>query len=995
MTGGYDPETIDEAYRAYKRVKDTFNTLVSLKDYTDYMISSKNASNGYVCDRTNDIQRVYKILQEDQYNTSFKSIIETEEVEMTAVNGQEFNVESEKLNAYDLCVYALTYIDNDVLTVSDYDRSFTLILSDEFEKHLQESDVKCVSHDFKKFENNKILMIKNKYPIRAQIISKYKLSSDQYDEVLRNIHTSLFIATNSKNINFSDGADYDNIYHAILNADERIKAVSLEYPTYETYAVYTTDNGQTFKELRIDQESFGGYIPVDVTEVVSASDKSSYYYYDSLQVKMQSASSLSPINTSISYYRYDENIHGLWNDFRSEIFAKNVLYGTTPLYTQDTEFKYGLNQKDPFVRSVDKIVTCAEITAVSVDTVDTMNVKEHENVLFTSPNLIQESNYSSYVKFLYKINNVANKNCDYTLGTDEFIIFFWKQNSDDDFYTYLKYDGGDTSKAKHFSPSFRLSNKIGSVYSNIESRNNVTIQKFDELPSGRTDTLDSGSYINDYVTELNSGRNAETYSTVLTGNATIITKKPNTININNTTNGTRYVCWITKEKNSYGNYVLSFDKLVEGDTNDKRFVYTLDEEEYFIYTNDTKTSLNVLGQGTRLQLNNFESSDGNTISWSCSPVSYIDLAVYGPDAVSTWFEIEKSDQKVLSATEMLQYLVGLGSKIEIKKAQQDNNKTYNNVSRTLVNAEISFTYNNETTNLPVRSADIPWEVRTLLNVHTNFDLPQEFLTKTENNETHAHKVELYYGGTKVDSSNTNISLLTDRELKLTGTTTKGTNVTSVKGVNLYTPLKVLIYEEMLSNNTVSYDKGEFTTTIPYTTGNVNKTISVYLMPGTYLLRAEGDDLTSLSVSAPSDSRISITSFTTATATNNLFKLNVTGTASDPVNITFTTNSTSSGNLLVYPLYRYTTSILDFIRVKNMHTTSSENTTFEQNVVEKLNTLDPDSIFDYTRSYDESKIENPLVANSFLYKNHFYNSFTISQWDVQSDKTMINLLTNVM
>jgi hypothetical protein len=48
---GKDPETIDEAYRNYQRVKSTFETLVSLKDYTDFLYTNKNYSNGFVCDR--------------------------------------------------------------------------------------------------------------------------------------------------------------------------------------------------------------------------------------------------------------------------------------------------------------------------------------------------------------------------------------------------------------------------------------------------------------------------------------------------------------------------------------------------------------------------------------------------------------------------------------------------------------------------------------------------------------------------------------------------------------------------------------------------------------------------------------------------------------------------------------------------------------------------------------------------------------------------------
>jgi len=61
-TDGYDYESINDAYDGYKKVVGTFNTLVTLRDYINYISRSGLVSNNFVCDRHNDIQCSYKVM---------------------------------------------------------------------------------------------------------------------------------------------------------------------------------------------------------------------------------------------------------------------------------------------------------------------------------------------------------------------------------------------------------------------------------------------------------------------------------------------------------------------------------------------------------------------------------------------------------------------------------------------------------------------------------------------------------------------------------------------------------------------------------------------------------------------------------------------------------------------------------------------------------------------------------------------------------------------
>ena len=63
-SGHKEKESINEAYENYKKTVGTFKTLITLRDYLNYIRSSELdiCSNAFVCDRTNDIQSTYKIV---------------------------------------------------------------------------------------------------------------------------------------------------------------------------------------------------------------------------------------------------------------------------------------------------------------------------------------------------------------------------------------------------------------------------------------------------------------------------------------------------------------------------------------------------------------------------------------------------------------------------------------------------------------------------------------------------------------------------------------------------------------------------------------------------------------------------------------------------------------------------------------------------------------------------------------------------------------------
>jgi hypothetical protein len=110
-TNGKDYENIDDAYKNYKRVVGTFNTLVTLRDYFNYIVTNKLVSNGFVCDRSNDLQNVYDIMTYSNGVNQLKSVIE------------ESSGGTPDLTAFSIKLYFTKYFD-DVSTVNSFNGTF-------------------------------------------------------------------------------------------------------------------------------------------------------------------------------------------------------------------------------------------------------------------------------------------------------------------------------------------------------------------------------------------------------------------------------------------------------------------------------------------------------------------------------------------------------------------------------------------------------------------------------------------------------------------------------------------------------------------------------------------------------------------------------------------------------------------------------------------------------------------------------------------------------
>ena len=230
-TNGADPESLDEAYKNYKKIVGTFNTLVTCRDYENYIYNMKNGtedavSNIVVSDRTNDLNSTYVQLDEDGVNK--KQFVK-------ATYGSTTN--TKEFTAYDLALAPLKPVSS-IYDNSTFDATFELDSSTKatLEDSLQaEGTVSCIQHDYIDNTRNPIVLFKNKFTVNAKILTYYKLSNEEIKDLKKQIQQALRLKYNSRKLEFGESIAYDELVNTIENSDSRIRAAIVDVPTYTTY----------------------------------------------------------------------------------------------------------------------------------------------------------------------------------------------------------------------------------------------------------------------------------------------------------------------------------------------------------------------------------------------------------------------------------------------------------------------------------------------------------------------------------------------------------------------------------------------------------------------------------------------------------------------------------------------------------------------------------------------------------------------------------------
>ena len=1072
---GKNPDTIQEMYANFEKTMGTFNTLVTIRDYNNALKDSEVVGNGFVCDRTNDLQRCYSIIHTDDEYTRRLHKIEEE-------NG------ASPISAYDLKLY-LIQPTNIAQTAQSYKDSFKFVdnFDDETfddEEVFEEAksslvgqtieefeENKCISQDFVGVERYKPLFFKNKYPINCSIIPIARLSDKEIVEVKRNVVLALYEKFNGSQVKFGEEIDYDDVYNTILNADSRISAIHLQDINYTTYAVYRgsqIEHGVVVEDKYIEvpvgrffQPSGNAFTVEEAVEqggklyagvynsvtkqftTTDGEEKSSIVGWDEL-VNLANANArdkyigcvrlpqaqLLPIDHydgRVSHDSLEDIMHRYpWGtEFATDIYAKSVLNGNTPLIKKDTTFARSISQKyEDFSGASDVyyLTTDAEMT---LNQNGAYRVRQNENIQIFSPSYTTKRTFTFGYKLQYLLSHTIPADTDYRLQSGEEILVIGRP-SDSEKYRWYYYKEGDIIKTNktllvehgavpnwasadhtteyNISAGEKCGPWLGGLLGASSSNRSGIISDTLNLLYPNNDPLKIKYQSTTYNPD---GAGSSPSLTTVVQFVQLLQFSQDSLMVNDTLEEREQIK--VKLDNQF-NYFWILNNFVPDATSSTGYSctlfaqgeseYTLNNDEYFIYSNQDGSAFYQLGAGTKITRDTTVWSD----EWSCEKVDIIDyFNQTDKERASYWKSIAKNC--VMTAYEQTIYSFGENVIVQIVNSQGGSViSSITNVPQELpdnvvVNYQETPNGATQTLILPSGGQEISNTVRSALQLVCTDNVAQELKYGAEDGWAGTCNQKIIISNnpnspsaetSTISSASGVVKVLASRDCNYEGS---GVNVQAIDAFNNRTPLQLYPYSEATESGAEDYtlnSKGGVDFVLD---SNNSATIATCLQSGEYLMPFKfvtSNDAQTMTVSDDNGDLADLYGVKTFEP-NKQYHIKLSIEDADDITFTFTKSQSGEVHCHIGELIKYT--MPDGLKG------SGDQTSAEWYVVlHRMHELDPNDEFDFDYAIPNSDlIENPLDPIEFNNPKHIMNQFTICEIDLDAmgdNLDTIRILNNV-
>lgn len=1074
IVNGKNPDTIQEMYANFEKTMGTFNTLVTIRDYNNALKDSEVVGNGFVCDRTNDLQRCYSIIHtDDEYTRRLHKIEEEGGVS--------------PISAYDLKLY-LIQPTNIAQTAQSYKDSFKFVdnFDDETfndEEVFEEAkstlvgqtieefeENKCISQDFVGVERYKPLFFKNKYPINCSIIPIARLSDKEIVEVKRNVVLALYEKFNGSQVKFGEEIDYDDVYNTILNADSRISAIHLQDINYTTYAVYR--GGDLRKEISDD------YIEVPVNSIASSpwqkedTDNASVCVgdynestgvftpkvgtipnrgLDSVIVNLDNESG-SPFKKYVCFdifsfgqtpetYLCIDKYNGISEgqffgqdiivrypfatDFATDIYAKSILNGNTPLIKKDTTFARSINQKYENFSGASDVYYLTTDAEMTLNQNGAYRVRQNENIQIFSPSYTTKRTFIFGYKLQYLLSHTIPADTDYRLQSGEEILVIGRP-SDSEKYRWYYYKEGDIIKTNktlladhgaipnwasadhtteyNISAGEKCGPWLGGLLGVSSSNRSGIISDTLNLLYPNNDPLKIKYQSTTYNPD---GAGSSPSLTTVAQFVQLLQFSQDSLMVNDTLEEREQIK--VKLDNQF-NYFWILNNFVPDATSSTGYSctlfgqgeseYTLNNDEYFIYSNQDGSAFYQLGAGTKITRDTTVWSD----EWSCEKVDIIDyFNQTDKERASYWKSIAKNC--VMTAYEQTIYSFGENVIVQIVNSHGGTViSSITNVPQELpdnvvVNYQETPNGATQTLILPSGGQEISNTVRSALQLVCTDNVAQELKYGAEDGWAGTCNQKIIISNnpnnpsaqtSTISSASGVVKVLASRDCDYEGS---GVNVQAIDAFNNRTPLQLYPYSEATESGAESYtlnSKGGVDFVLD---SNNSATIATCLQEGEYLMPFKfvtSDDTQTMTVGDGNDNLTDLYGVGTLLP-NKQYHIKLSIEDADDITFTFAKAQSSEVHCHIGELIKYT--MPDGLKG------SGDQTSAEWYVVlHRMHELDPDDEFDFDYAIPNSDlIENPLDPIEFNNPKHIMNQFTICEIDLDAmgdNLDTIRILNNV-
>lgn len=669
IMNGCEPESIDEIYDSYKKVVGTFDTLVSTQDYSNAVRTveddngEKFVSNGLVTDRRIDYNNSLNILSSKSTGTYFTNVaLNFGQLTFIAppadptTTGKKGDVYTDASGTH-LCV-----------DVTDDGPIWEVVTS---------LDASTLNEYFDCMTPYDLII----YALQKYAESDY--NSTYYwqalDRSFKQINGDADMANDTPGTEDNLIAaleDYKCINHIFKDLDDgqiycfknyvplNVDIVPFNKVTwYERREILDNIRKAISDNFNASKVEFGEELNYDtVKKVIEEADSrinyvrlSDFDYHTKVMLK-DSRDQLGADELDL-YEEYDGST------FLVDLAAKNVLAGRLCLFNFDENFDYKYGQSNSHVyTNINSIKSKLTLDATSGNKFEDVTLSTNEYLEILYPNYYSDITYGSYVLYKWDSTTTIPKVTEYTIKGGETLTLKYKESENNPFIT-------------------------------VELGTGTIIQSsFDVDP---TDTSARPKYLDGF--------------NQIASNESISTRKL----LQTILNVPTYVYWVMN--NSSNTLFKGKDPTDPSSVGDTEII--LNEGEYFIYTDSTKTNLTILGRGTKLTRDNGDEEWSLPLS-SASKISRSSFNDEGLAAKIPFINFDKFTTNPLTITEM--GIITLGENDSFTLTASNSTIDYN--LQFLADDEISYTtVDGKKTELSPQANF--YEVRSRLDINVSKDKP--------------------------------------------------------------------------------------------------------------------------------------------------------------------------------------------------------------------------------------------------------------------------------
>lgn len=275
VQNGRDPLDIEDMRKQFNKVIGVFNTLVTLRDYENYLYEYQNNLGEYIVSNVRVSDRFHDLTGSITYK-HLNSLGEIEDVTETVEDDNGTTMTPYNLKFYPLYPYDYSGDREAFNQCFETDVRARSSLLNNCENAVEEA--KCISHDIIGISGTPIFI---PYDLEGQIFLQNQVSSIEAADILRKVNTQLYAKLNPRELEWGKMLNYSTVVETIKSADSRIQYVALNAIQYDKPISPTMTPSVEIRNVEAGNKAFTQY--KDFAYYYNQTD---FNYYPSSDVKI-------------------------------------------------------------------------------------------------------------------------------------------------------------------------------------------------------------------------------------------------------------------------------------------------------------------------------------------------------------------------------------------------------------------------------------------------------------------------------------------------------------------------------------------------------------------------------------------------------------------------------------------------------------------------------------------------------------------------------------